>query len=241
MSDTFLTLNEQGELSNNVENILQSQYSSTVANNHSSYKLYSFQKRGKYGFKNKSEKIIVKPIYEDVGEISENLVSVKLNGKWGFIDMQGNLVIPLEYKEVKQFSEGLVAASKNGIDVIFIDRYNNIVLAKTPFTFNYSIGLALDNISDREYCLLPEDYADCANNFYRFKEGICLGMIKDNNNSGNSKSTILIDKKGNVVNPINHYPCGSQFRIVHENNKYGFINKKGNYLVVKNQNQYIKD
>ncbi|EOH6548863.1 WG repeat-containing protein, partial [Campylobacter coli] len=48
---------------------------------------------GKYGFIDKSGKIIAKPKFDYGGYFSEGLASVGLNGKYGFIDKSGEFVI----------------------------------------------------------------------------------------------------------------------------------------------------
>ncbi|EDJ0203504.1 WG repeat-containing protein, partial [Campylobacter coli] len=45
------------------------------------------------GFIDKSGKIVIEPIFDDIWDFREGLAGVKLNGKWGFIDKSGKIVI----------------------------------------------------------------------------------------------------------------------------------------------------
>ncbi|EGD0008327.1 WG repeat-containing protein, partial [Campylobacter coli] len=54
----------------------------------------------KYGFIDKSGKIIAKPKF-DYGEyFSEGLAGVKLNGRWGFMDKNGKIVIEPKFDDI---------------------------------------------------------------------------------------------------------------------------------------------
>ena len=79
----------------------------------------------KWGFKDKSGKIAVPFIYDEVQDFSEGLAAVKMGehscAKWGYIDTAGNEVIPLKYRfEPGRFSEGL-ASVRDDEGQFFID------------------------------------------------------------------------------------------------------------------------
>ena len=78
--------------------------------------LTSFEKRGKYGFKDETGKVIVEAKYKYVKEFSEGLAAVQLKDKWGFIDKTGQEVIAAEYSEVESFSDGLAVAKKGVLE-----------------------------------------------------------------------------------------------------------------------------
>jgi hypothetical protein len=83
--------------------------------------LTSFEKKGKYGFMDETEKVIIEAKYKNVMEFSEGLAAVQVKDKWGFIDKTGQMVIAPEYYEVKSFSDGL-AVAKRGV----LERYGYI-------------------------------------------------------------------------------------------------------------------
>ena len=61
----------------------------------------------KYGFIDKSGKVVIELQFDDAGYFSEGLARVEKDGKWGFIDKSGKVVIEPQYDYVGDFSEGL--------------------------------------------------------------------------------------------------------------------------------------
>ncbi|WP_299462594.1 WG repeat-containing protein [uncultured Microscilla sp.] len=67
----------------------------------------------KYGFMNRTGKLVVQYIYTQVKNFSEGLAAVKKNGKWGFIDTTGKLIIDNQFESANSFSEGLAIVEKD--------------------------------------------------------------------------------------------------------------------------------
>ena len=61
----------------------------------------------KYGFIDKSGKVVIEPQFDDADLFSEGLVLVEKDGKWGFIDKSGKVVIEPQFDDAEPFSEGL--------------------------------------------------------------------------------------------------------------------------------------
>lgn len=71
----------------------------------------------KWGYLDTSGRVVVEPIYDDVRDMTKNLVAANLKGKWGFIDKNGSTIIGHDYKQVLDFnSEG---------DRVFVQDFNN--------------------------------------------------------------------------------------------------------------------
>jgi hypothetical protein len=76
---------------------------------------------GKWGFINRSGKIVVEPQFDWAQDYSEELAAVGVGGKrdaqyhlismdggkWGFIDQKGSMVIRPQFDGVKPFSSGV--------------------------------------------------------------------------------------------------------------------------------------
>jgi hypothetical protein len=73
--------------------------------------------KNKYGYINKSGKVIIPLKYDMVWPFSKGLARVGLNEKWGFIDKNGNLI----YDYALPFSEGLAEVKLNG-QILYIDK-----------------------------------------------------------------------------------------------------------------------
>ncbi len=61
--------------------------------------LFSVQENGKYGFKDKTGKIVVNCIYDEVTEFNEyGFAGIKQEGKWGVIDQNKNIILEPTYE-----------------------------------------------------------------------------------------------------------------------------------------------
>ena len=61
--------------------------------------LFSVQENGKYGFKDKTGKIVVNCVYDEVTEFNEyGFAGIKQDGKWGVIDQNKNIILEPTYE-----------------------------------------------------------------------------------------------------------------------------------------------
>ena len=100
-------------------------------------------KDGKYGFIDKTGKLVIDYKYDYAEDFSEGYAAVStggfwdeeagyVTGNWGFIDKTGKVVVPIFYDKVWDFSEGLAAVS-NGGKVGFVDTTGKVVI---PLTYS---------------------------------------------------------------------------------------------------------
>ncbi len=84
----------------------------------------------KYGFIDKTGKIIVAPIYAIAYPIQEGMSAVsKDNGDgFGYVDRSGQLVIPCQYQKASNFSDGLALVSSDGDTYHYINKTGKTVL-----------------------------------------------------------------------------------------------------------------
>ena len=75
----------------------------------------------KWGFIDRSGKLVIEAQYEEVRAFSEGLAAARKD-KWGFIDKSGKFVIEPQFDDVSSFSEGLAPASRSSLAWGFIDR-----------------------------------------------------------------------------------------------------------------------
>jgi hypothetical protein len=114
--------------------------------------LIQIYQNGKYGFMDKSRKIVIPCKYAAAESFSEGLAAVKvktfLDEKYGFVDKTGNLMIKPEYFWVTNFSEGLaVAIPKKDSPCLIINKSGNTVFplplsARPTSNFAFHNGLA---------------------------------------------------------------------------------------------------
>lgn len=76
--------------------------------------LIEAKQNGKWGFVNRTGKVVVPFQYDSAYWFTDGLAAVKQNGKWGFINLKGKLVTPLQYDAVEPFFDGLALVKQNG-------------------------------------------------------------------------------------------------------------------------------
>jgi hypothetical protein len=74
---------------------------------HLSEGLMGVQVKGKWGFKDTHENLVIPTQYNDVKPFHEGLAGVKIGDKWGFINPIGKMIIKPTFHQVDSFSEGL--------------------------------------------------------------------------------------------------------------------------------------
>jgi len=173
----------------------------------------------KYGYIDKTGKIVIPVEYYAVRPFSEGLAVVckSISGKYGVIDKTGKVIIPLEYDCIYPFSEGLAAAYKGG-KMGFIDKTNKTVIEFIYDGFDYAPETGGGN-----------------DGIYQFVDG--LARVEKGGKCG------YIDKTGKVIVPF-EYDIGCHFSeglavvgivvgIKDSNDllKYGYIDKTGKIVI----------
>lgn len=67
---------------------------------------------GKWGFRERSGKMVIEPVYDEVFTFHDDLCCVEKDEKFGFINRNGEIVIPIEYDCATSFSEGYALVYK---------------------------------------------------------------------------------------------------------------------------------
>lgn len=167
--------------------------------------------KGKYGFIDKSCKLVISASYDKAYSFSEGLAAVSKNGKWGFINKTNKMIISAKYDNVGSFSENLAMVNVSG-KYGYIDKKGSIIIKPQYSEAGYfSEGLALVKNSKSSY------YID--------KKGkiiIDVGKtVKGNEILGNFNNRLAAI----VTNESGHY-------------SYSYINKSGKYIY-ENKNVII--
>jgi hypothetical protein len=87
----------------------------------------SREPKGKFGYIDKTGKVILPPQYETASSFSEGAAIVKLKDKYGFVGTKGKLIIEAKYDSAYNFSDGL-AAVKAGKKWGYIDMKGSVVI-----------------------------------------------------------------------------------------------------------------
>ncbi|MBQ7984927.1 MAG: WG repeat-containing protein, partial [Bacteroidales bacterium] len=86
-----------------------------VTNNDNYLSLYPMKdySTGKWGFADKTGKVIIPFVYDVVHDFKGGVAIVKQEGKYGIIDKTGKLVLPLEYRDIQRCHENFIVQKKN--------------------------------------------------------------------------------------------------------------------------------
>jgi hypothetical protein len=123
--------------------------------------LLPIETKGKWGFVDRTGKLVVAPQFEDAGDFSEGLAPVKVSSeettwcppdgsgsrsgftmKWGYIDKTGKVVIPAQFESAAPFSERL-AVIHNCEQAFFIDKTGKTVISGNfRYASSFAGGLA---------------------------------------------------------------------------------------------------
>jgi hypothetical protein len=72
-------------------------------------RLFLVREKGKYGYIDRTGRVIIPPKFKEAGNFSDGLARVRLNEaeqRYGYIDTSGRVVIPPQFDQVGDFFEG---------------------------------------------------------------------------------------------------------------------------------------
>lgn len=183
----------------------------------------------KFGFVDKTGKIVINAQFDEANYFCEGLAAIKLKDKYGFIDKTGKIVINPQFEIVGDFSEGK-AMFKNGKQYGYIDQKGAYVInPQFDQAGKFSEGMA-NIVSGKVVGYIIEDGKIEINPQFdfggEFKSG--LALITQNDKFG------FINKTGKIeINP--QFEGATSFigdiAFVKTAEKWGVIDKKGKYLV----------
>jgi hypothetical protein len=97
---------------------------------------------GKYGFIDKTGKIIIHPQFDWARDFKEGLAVVKIGGKYGAIDKTGKVVSKPQFDEYPVFNEGLTPVEIGG-NWGYIDKTGKVVInPQFDEVFDFDDGIA---------------------------------------------------------------------------------------------------
>ena len=200
------------------------------------------QGHGRFGFIDRSGKLIIKPRFDFAESFSEGLALVYVNGACGYVNPKGEMVMEPTFSFATSFSEGLAGVEKGTLaspEGFYIDKSGKTVIRLDPsvtVSGCFKEGLAsvrtirnsgedalgFVGFVDKEGRVVIDPVFEQAG---RFSEG--LAPVKLNGKWG------YIDRKGKVVIPMKFdfaFPFANGAARVRVGDKRGYIDKRGEYF-----------
>lgn len=187
----------------------------------SSGNLFKIKVDNKYGFIDKSGKIVIEPQFQGVYDFSDGLAKIYTGGEFdtAYIDETGKIVIEPKFDIGSNFSEGFAWVGFDPQKTSF--KIGNLTLYSTQsgHSFNYKIGFI-----NKAGKFITEPIFTFAGDF---SEGLAFVRTKDDKFG-------FIDKSGKfVIQP--KFDWAEDFSeglaLVFVNGKYGFIDKTGKFVI----------
>lgn len=201
-------------------------------------------KNNKYGYVDKSGKMVIKAAYENASEFSEGLARVGKGNRYGYINEEGKVVIPLNYVAASNFSYGYATVKPNVNEAFFINK-NGDVLGGTTYKDAKSFSEGLAAVQDQYYMY---GFVNTSGNVvidYQFNEVSWFreGIAVVGKSEGGKMKYGYVDAKGTMLTGF-EFQEAKDFENgvgrVKKNGKYGLVDKFGN-PITNYEYDYISD
>ncbi|RYD79379.1 MAG: WG repeat-containing protein [Sphingobacteriales bacterium] len=201
-----------------------------------------FKKKGRVGFKDRSGKIVIEPLFDQAWDtFSMGVVGVKKEDKWGYIDSTGRQIVAFKYDEVGNFNPVVKLAivfrdgkagyiNRSGreiIPVIYDDLEQNFYENLVSATKNNKSGC----INTNGKTVIPFVY-ETQN--IKFRNSVAI--VKERGKYG------LIDKENKKIIPLKYDEIVEMEDVyrVKTGAKFGLVNKTGKELISCQYDNAIK-
>lgn len=164
------------------------------------------------GYIDRNGKLVIDYKFDDAGQFTEGLAYVGSLGKYGFIDTTGTVRIPFFFDYVYPFSEGRSVVGR-------LDSSNSIIW-----------GMA-DVIGNRVVDFTLQDLRDLHEGLAAFKKNDKWGFMDRNGKT-------IIEARFDYAESFRN---GIAWASIHKENKYGFINQKGEFVITIPKSEFIVD
>lgn len=217
--------------------------------------LYPFLRDEKYGYINRTGKVIIQPKFIEAKRFYENRAAVimkdkKGDEKWGIIDNKGNALVEPVYDKIENYSDGVARVWLDG-KYGYVDTEGKLVI-KPKFSwageFHEGFAVVRDTENGPGYPQGLFGYIDKKGNWviepkfdwaYDFSEGLAPVQIGDRCGYINNKGELVIKPQFVMADEFSE---GLAFVMLPDNEEvnWGYIDKNGN-LVNRSKEKHIFD
>ncbi|MDT4966375.1 MAG: hypothetical protein QOJ64_1112 [Acidobacteriota bacterium] len=162
--------------------------------------------KGKWGFIDRTGKLIVQPTFDAFENLSDGMMAVLIAGKWGFADEAGVMKIAPQFAMTRAFSEGL-AAIKVANAWGFINQTGQVVLAPQF-----------------------EDAGSSYSEKGAFSEGVAPVKIKGKWGFIDKAGVAIVKPQFDQADSFLHGIARVRVKVSDQPGKVGYINKSGKFI-----------
>lgn len=183
----------------------------------------------KFGYINKSGKVVIDPIYEMGGRFRNGLAVVQKEGKYGYIDKNGKEMIPFLYDDAKDFVDGMAVVHSDGKYQI-LDKSGKAITEPVYTSYvGISEGLAIMGDYDANmYGVVDNNGKEIVPLEYPYGSIVeCHEGLMGNKKNGKWG---FLDKSGKQVIPCVYDNVGyfsDGYAVVSKDGIYGYVDKEG--------------
>ena len=162
----------------------------------------------KWGFIDKSGKLIMDFQYDEVKDFKNDLVAVRTENKWSFIDRNGNIISKSFYDELGEFYEGFAAVKSHGKWGYIGTQGKEIINCIYDEAKDFSDGLAAVKVNnyfgdDNDAWAYIDTYGKEIIPFHQYSAiggtSLVIGDFHDDKAFVTNDLISVIDKKGKYV------------------------------------------
>lgn len=189
----------------------------------------------KWGYIDHKGKYVINPQFSSADFFYDGRAMVCLDGKYGYIDKKGKYAITPRYADATRFSDGVAWVVSTDGPLCLIDKDGEVVSVRRDLVcaYSFSEGVSIAEGYEDKYYIVDKS----GNTVHTVPEGL---WVREDFKDGLAQVSArgkkgFISQKGELVIPCQFRNCspfnGGEAAVEAENNRWGTIDKKGNYII----------
>lgn len=193
-------------------------------------KMYQISLLSRQGLINKNGDLVIKPLYDNIFDLEEEMILIYKNNKYGYLNNQGELAIPLQYEQADNFSEGLAAIKLTDSQWGYINKNGEYIIEPNyDWAGSFNDGIAYVYLNDEEkYINKHGEYVEAPvyDSEIEYFDGLALYLEDNLYGYINETGEIVIKPQFEYAQDFSEGLAAALIK-----DKYGYINKQGKLTI----------